>query len=231
MSSLPSLRYLALAPATFAVLSLGCFGQAFTDIVEETADCISAKLTVGAPYTSDSGRSSLYGQRLLAAEPRALPTGVVEGFLLESTVELAYLPPPGGSLEVASAEQICDTSEGTLYDVELETGDAEETRTLVIRGLNGDEDRIVIQIRRPATLELSAPDELYAGAASTVCAEVKAEDGTELYAERSIQWFAEGARLSATEGGCANVTPVANGAFNITVSLGGLARTFELTAS
>lgn len=232
--SLPtSLRPYALAPAVFSVLSVGCFADAFEDIAYDIGSCISTTLFVGQPHASESGRSALRGQSLTSPPPSALATNTREEFTLESEVELAYLPHPGGTLEVVSAEEQCESEGRRFYDVELETGNVEETRSLVIRSMGGDEeDRIVVRVLRPATIELSNPNEtLPWGVSSSLCANVSAADGTKLFVDRSLEWNAQGAELGDDDGPCREVKPTAAGPFRVTVTVGGFAQVFDLTAT
>jgi hypothetical protein len=233
MSFLTSLRSYALAPAVFSVLSAGCFADAFEDIASDIGSCISTTLFVGEPNTSESGRSALRGQSLVSPPPTALATNTREAFTLESEVELAYLPRPGGTLEIASAEEQCESGGRTFYDIELETGDAEETRTLTIRSMGDDEeDHIVIRVLRPTAIELSMHSEtLPSGLPTTLCANVSAADGTKLFVDRSIDWTIEGGELGDDDGPCREVTPTTQGPLKVTVTVGGYAQTFDLTAT
>jgi hypothetical protein len=233
MSFLTSLRPYALAPAVLSLLSVGCFADAFEDIASDIGSCLQTTIFTGEPNTSESGRSALRGQSLVSPAPTALATNTREQFTLESEVELAYLPRPGGTLEIASAEEQCESGGRTFYDVELETGAAEETRSVIIRSMSDDEeDRIVIRVLRPASIELSVLNEpIRWGVANSICASVSAEDGTKLFAARSLEWAFEGAALVDDDAPCVEVTPAAEGPFQVTVTVGGFSQTFELTAT
>jgi hypothetical protein len=229
---MPPSRRLSRACSTFvASLALsGCSVEPFGEVVEDVAQCIATTSFLAEGVPSQARRAELHPHGT-SGPPHLLPTGVNETFVLEVGLEASYFLDTSGTIGRASAEHVCGTDDADFFDVEIATGEEEGEGHILLRGLGSEGDRLVVGVRRPASARLkSPPKSFWVGATYSVCAEVLSADEEPLYAERSMEWDAEGAALSETEGSCTLLQPSRDGTFSVTVTVGAFAQTIELVA-
>jgi len=215
------------------VVATPCFtGCAFEpdEAVEAVAECIATTSFLGEGHMGQASQVSLHAHEASGA-PRFLPTGVNESLVLEVGIADTYYVGPGGSVRSASAERVCGTSEADFFAIDVATSREEGEGLLVVRGLDGAEDTVVIGVREPATIGLlNPPETFWQGATYSICADARSAAGEPIHAESSVSWFADGAKLSETSGACTLLQPERRGVFTVTITIGDHARTVELVS-